>query len=64
MHPDLEVREQRELGVCGGRDGLGGGPTRSSPRIARPAWREARVAYVYQFAARPVRESIAADIRP
>ena len=34
-------------------------PIASSPRIVRPAWREAQVANVHQFAPEPLRSAIA-----
>jgi len=37
---------------------------RSSPRIVRPAWRDAQVAYVHQLAQRPTRSVIALDKLP
>jgi len=37
---------------------------RSSPRIVRPARRDAQVAYVHQLAQRPTRSVIALDKRP
>jgi hypothetical protein len=37
--------------------------SRSSPRIVRPAWRDAHVANVHQFAPGPVRSAVAAARR-